>query len=117
MLVGPAKHQREQTAPIEKAGVRQPGQDFRCVGGAGPIACYDADLGGQRRDEIAEHRRHDGPLLLRQSIGGIEEEITADSSQAARSARARGIDRAVCCKCSDRPFLGHHYLSLLDDRG
>ena len=117
MLVGAAKHEGNQSAAVQQANRGKSVQDDGRLFGFQSDPGDRANLASEGRDEIAEHRRHQRAFLLGQPIRRVKEEIAADGSQAARSARARGIDRAVCCLCSDRPFLRHHYLTLLDDWG
>ena len=60
---------------------------------------------GDIADEAMEHRRHQSPFLLRQSLGRMEEEIFPHGSQPVAARETRG-SVLVGCVGSSWPFVG-----------
>lgn len=109
IFISASKHERYETRTIDKPGIGQCGGDLARVAFDLAVTGSDGDFIGKRVDQIMEHCGHQRPLLLGQSVARIEKEIATNGGQAAGTTRTRGIDRAVCCLGSDRPFLRIHY--------
>ena len=112
LLVGAAEQQGNKSVAHKQAGIAQPAiqavaQHFRL--GTEDRGKSGDQLVGNIGHQRAKHRRHQGALLVGQAAALVEEEIGhGDRQPVEPRTRARGIDRAVGCRCSERPFHGHH---------
>ncbi len=109
-FISASEHQRHQAGSVDQTGVGQHGGNFAGVAIDFPEACGNRNFIGERFDQVVEHRGHQCPLLLGQTVARIEKEIATYGGQAAWPTRTRGVDQAVGCIGSNRPFLGHHHI-------
>src|SRR5215218_5327618 len=100
---------------VEKAAIAQLPKELLTVlvvRGRGTEWQRRPDFLRDRAEKLREHGGHQRPLLLGEAVSRVEEEVPADSRQAAAARGPRGVGAVVFRRRRDRPFVRHHFTAI-----